>query len=104
MHIFKKISNLVFPGTLERHETGERARIILNCCDDSQPLKPEFALPVTSETHKHKSVEQRPSSSCQFGPIPFPGLQVESSWKVSSNQIAAHRKHDQLRVRNHMPS
>ncbi|XP_043411322.1 WD repeat-containing protein 72 isoform X1 [Prionailurus bengalensis] len=70
-------------GTLERHETGERARIILNCCDDSQPLKPEFALPVTSETHKHKSVEQRPSSSCQFGPIPCPGLQVESSWKVA---------------------
>ncbi|XP_019297614.2 WD repeat-containing protein 72 isoform X1 [Panthera pardus] len=70
-------------GTLERHETGERARIILNCCDDSQLLKPEFALPVTSETHKHKSVEQRPSSSCQFGPIPCPGLQVESSWKVA---------------------
>ncbi|XP_047720589.1 WD repeat-containing protein 72 [Prionailurus viverrinus] len=70
-------------GTLERHETGERARIILNCCDDSQPLKPEFALPVTSETHKHKSVEQRSSSSCQFGPIPCPGLQVESSWKVA---------------------
>ncbi|XP_029808680.1 WD repeat-containing protein 72 [Suricata suricatta] len=70
-------------GTLERHETGERARIILNCCDDSQLLKPESVLPVTSETHKHKSVEQRSSSSCQFGPIPCPGLQVESSCKVA---------------------
>uniref|UniRef100_A0A8C0CI43 WD repeat domain 72 n=1 Tax=Balaenoptera musculus TaxID=9771 RepID=A0A8C0CI43_BALMU len=70
-------------GTLERHETGERARIILNCCDDSQLLKPESVLPVASETHKHKSVEQRSSSSCQFGPIPCPGLQVESSCKVA---------------------
>uniref|UniRef100_A0A8C3X7U5 WD repeat domain 72 n=1 Tax=Catagonus wagneri TaxID=51154 RepID=A0A8C3X7U5_9CETA len=70
-------------GTLERHETGERARIILNCCDDSQLLKPEFVLPVASEIHKHKSVEQRSSSSYQFGPVPCPGLQVESSCKVA---------------------
>nr|XP_025739568.1 WD repeat-containing protein 72 [Callorhinus ursinus] len=70
-------------GTLERHETGERARIILNCCDDSQLLKPDSVLPVASETHKHKSVEQRSSSSYQFGPIPCPGLQVESSCKVA---------------------
>ncbi|XP_077620507.1 WD repeat-containing protein 72 isoform X5 [Crocuta crocuta] len=70
-------------GTLERHETGERARIILNCCDDSQLLKPESELPVTSETHKHKSIEQRSSSPCQFGSIPCPGLQVESSCKVA---------------------
>nr|KAF6389467.1 WD repeat domain 72 [Myotis myotis] len=70
-------------GTLERHETGERARIILNCCDDSQFLKPESVLSVASETHKHKSVEQRPSSSYQFGPIPCPGLQVESSCKIA---------------------
>ncbi|XP_065727801.1 WD repeat-containing protein 72 [Phocoena phocoena] len=70
-------------GTLERHETGERARIILNCCDDSQLLKPESVLPVASETRKHKSVEQRSPSSYQFGPIPCPGLQVESSCKVA---------------------
>ncbi|XP_024423683.2 WD repeat-containing protein 72 isoform X1 [Desmodus rotundus] len=70
-------------GTLERHETGERARIILNCCDDSQFLKPEAVLSVASETHKHKSVEQRPSSSYQFGPIPCPALQVESPCKVA---------------------
>uniref|UniRef100_A0A2K6FM50 WD repeat domain 72 n=1 Tax=Propithecus coquereli TaxID=379532 RepID=A0A2K6FM50_PROCO len=70
-------------GTLERHETGERARIILNCCDDSQLLKPESVLPVASETHKHKSVEQRSSSSYQLGPIPCPGLQVESSCKAA---------------------
>ncbi|XP_039110161.1 WD repeat-containing protein 72 isoform X1 [Hyaena hyaena] len=70
-------------GTLERHETGERARIILNCCDDAQLLKPESVLPVTSETHKHKSIEQRSSSPCQFGSIPCPGLQVESSCKVA---------------------
>ncbi|KAK1339076.1 hypothetical protein QTO34_019749 [Cnephaeus nilssonii] len=72
--------NIATAGTLERHETGERARIILNC-DDSQFLKPESVLSVASETHKHKSVEQRPSSSYQFGPIPCPGLQVESSCK-----------------------
>ncbi|XP_069315763.1 WD repeat-containing protein 72 [Eulemur rufifrons] len=70
-------------GTLERHETGERARIILNCCDDSQLLKPESVLPVASETHKHKSIEQRSSSSYQLGPIPCPGLQVESSCKAA---------------------
>uniref|UniRef100_A0A8D1IEQ9 WD repeat domain 72 n=1 Tax=Sus scrofa TaxID=9823 RepID=A0A8D1IEQ9_PIG len=70
-------------GTLERHETGERARIILNCCDDSQLLKPESVLPVASETHKHKSIEQKSSSSYHFGPIPCPGLQVESSCKVA---------------------
>ncbi|KAG3261896.1 WD repeat domain 72, transcript variant X1 [Ictidomys tridecemlineatus] len=70
-------------GTLERHETGERARIILNCCDDLQLLKPEPALSVASETHKHKSIEQRSSSSHQLGPIPCPGLQVESSCKVA---------------------
>ncbi|XP_073067976.1 WD repeat-containing protein 72 isoform X4 [Manis javanica] len=64
-------------GTLERHETGERARIILNCCDDSQ------LLPFASETHKHKSVEQRSSSSYQVGPVPCPGLQVESPCKVA---------------------
>nr|KAF6394288.1 WD repeat domain 72 [Pipistrellus kuhlii] len=69
-------------GTLERHETGERARIILNC-DDSQFLKPESVLSVASETHKHKSVEQRSSSSYKFGPMPCPGLQVESSCKVA---------------------
>lgn len=78
---------------MERHETGERARIILNCCDDSQLLKPESILPAASETHKHKTVEQRSSSSYQLGPIPCPGLQVESSCKVSSNQVAAHREH-----------
>lgn len=70
-------------GTLERHETGERARIILNCCDDSQFLKPESVFSVASETHKHKSVEQRSSISYQFGPIPCPGLQVEASYKVA---------------------
>lgn len=72
---------------MERHETGERARIILNC-DDSQFLKPESVLTVASEMNKHKSIEQRPSSSYQFGPIPCPGLPVESSCKVSSNQAA----------------
>ncbi|XP_055971643.1 WD repeat-containing protein 72 [Sorex fumeus] len=69
-------------GTLERHETGERARIILNCCDDSQLLKSESVLPIASETHKHKTVEQKLSSSYQFGPTPCHGLQVESSSKV----------------------
>ncbi|XP_037358407.1 WD repeat-containing protein 72 isoform X1 [Talpa occidentalis] len=76
-------------GTLERHETGERAKIILNCCDDSQLLKPESVLALASETHKHKSIEQRSSSSYQFGPIPCPGLQVESSWKVDEHKSFA---------------
>ncbi|XP_055219043.2 WD repeat-containing protein 72 isoform X2 [Gorilla gorilla gorilla] len=68
-------------GTLERHETGERARIILNCCDDSQLVK--SVLPIASETLKHKSIEQRSSSPYQLGPLPCPGLQVESSCKVT---------------------
>ncbi|XP_023395278.2 WD repeat-containing protein 72 isoform X1 [Loxodonta africana] len=70
-------------GTLERHETGERARVILDCCDDSQLLKPESVLPVASEIHKHKIVEQRSSSSYQLGPMPSLGLQVEFSRKVA---------------------
>ncbi|XP_008267203.3 WD repeat-containing protein 72 isoform X1 [Oryctolagus cuniculus] len=70
-------------GTLERHETGERARIILNCCDDSRLLKRESALCIASEAHKHKSIEQRSSASSQLGPIPCPGLQVESSCQVA---------------------
>ncbi|XP_053451460.1 WD repeat-containing protein 72 [Nycticebus coucang] len=73
-------------GTLERHETGERARIILNCCEDSQLLKPESVLPVASETSRHKSVEQRSSSSYQLGPVPSLGLQVESSCKVVDDE------------------
>ncbi|OBS82363.1 hypothetical protein A6R68_23647, partial [Neotoma lepida] len=67
--------------TLERHETGERARIILNCGDDVQLVRSEPTLSVASETHKHKSVEQRSSSSHQPGLVPCPGLQLESSCK-----------------------
>ncbi|KAM6201075.1 WD repeat-containing protein 72 [Rhynchocyon petersi] len=73
-------------GTLERHETGERARIILNCCDDSQLLKPESVLPLASEIHKHRLVEQRSSSSYQPEPMPSFGLQVESSSKVADTK------------------
>ncbi|XP_027631412.1 WD repeat-containing protein 72 [Tupaia chinensis] len=74
-------------GTLERHETGERARIILNCCDDSQLPKPDSVVPVASETHKHKSLEQKSSSSYQLGPVPCPGLQMESSCKVADSKF-----------------
>ncbi|XP_060240743.1 WD repeat-containing protein 72 isoform X1 [Meriones unguiculatus] len=70
-------------GTLERHETGERARIILNGGDDVQLVRSEPTLSVASETHKHKSVEQRSSSSHQPGLVPCPGLQLESSCKVA---------------------
>ncbi|XP_052585281.1 WD repeat-containing protein 72 isoform X1 [Peromyscus californicus insignis] len=70
-------------GTLERHETGERARIILNCGDNVQLVRSEPILSVASETHKHKSVEQRSSSSHQPGLVPCPGLQLESSCKVA---------------------
>lgn len=71
-----------FPGTLERHETGERARIILNGGDDAQLVRAEPTLSVASETHKHKSIEQRSSSSYQPGLLSCPGLQLESSCKV----------------------
>lgn len=70
-------------GTLERHETGERARIILNCGDDAQLVRSEPTLSVASETHKHKSVEQKPSNSHLPGPVPCPGLQLESSCQVA---------------------
>ncbi|XP_051053903.1 WD repeat-containing protein 72 [Phodopus roborovskii] len=70
-------------GTLERHETGERARIILNCGDNVQLVRSEPTLSVASETHKHKSVEQRSSSAHQPGLVPCPGLQLESSCKVA---------------------
>ncbi|XP_021028797.1 WD repeat-containing protein 72 isoform X3 [Mus caroli] len=70
-------------GTLERHETGERARIILNCGDDTQLIRSEPTLSVASETHKHKSVEQKTSNSHQPGPVPCPSVQLESSCKVA---------------------
>ncbi|KAM9200945.1 WD repeat-containing protein 72 isoform 2-T2 [Dugong dugon] len=70
-------------GTLERHEMGERARVILDCCDDSQLLKPESVFSVASEIHKYKIVEQRSSSSYQLGRMPSPGLQMESLCKVA---------------------
>lgn len=91
---FADIFTSCFPGTLERHETGERARIILNCCDDSQLVK--SVLPIASETLKHKSIEQRSSSPYQLGPLPCPSLQVESSCKVSSNQADIHKECYQL--------
>ncbi|XP_021116569.1 WD repeat-containing protein 72 isoform X2 [Heterocephalus glaber] len=65
-------------GTLERHETGERARIILNCCGGSQLLKPEPVLPATSETWKHRSVEQAPLGCHWPGPGTCPSLQMEA--------------------------
>ncbi|XP_042543766.1 WD repeat-containing protein 72 [Dipodomys spectabilis] len=71
-------------GTLERHETGERARIILNCCEDSKLLKLEPVLSVTSEANKHKSLEQKSSSSHQLGSVSCPVvLQVDSPGKVT---------------------
>ncbi|GAB1294433.1 WD repeat-containing protein 72 [Apodemus speciosus] len=70
-------------GTLERHETGERARIILNCGDDTQLVRSELTLSVAAETHKHKSVEQKSSNPHQPGPVPCPAVQLESSCKVA---------------------
>ncbi|XP_005376683.1 PREDICTED: WD repeat-containing protein 72 isoform X1 [Chinchilla lanigera] len=68
-------------GTLERHETGERARIILNCRDGSQLLKPEPALPAASETWTYRSVECGPSGCPPPGPGACPGLQGEAPWQ-----------------------
>nr|XP_045016821.1 WD repeat-containing protein 72 isoform X2 [Jaculus jaculus] len=70
-------------GTLERHETGERARIILNCAENPQPLKTAPMLSVASETYKHRGIEAGSSSPHQPGPGPCPTLQVESSYKVA---------------------
>lgn len=83
MLIFVLCLEFYFPGTLERHETGERARIILNCGDDAQLIRSEPTLSVASETHKHKSIEQKSSNSHQPGPVPCPSVQLESSCKVS---------------------
>lgn len=74
-------------GTLERHETGERARIILNRGDDVPLVRAEPTLSVASETHKHKGAEQRSSSSHQSGLVPCPGLQLESSCKVADASV-----------------
>ncbi|XP_008828002.1 WD repeat-containing protein 72 isoform X2 [Nannospalax galili] len=70
-------------GTLERHETGERARIILSCGEESQLVKPEPMLSVALEGQRHKTIEQRASGSHQPGPVPCPGLQLESSFEVA---------------------
>ncbi|XP_027696635.1 WD repeat-containing protein 72 isoform X1 [Vombatus ursinus] len=69
-------------GTLERHETGERARVILNCCEDSQLFKPEPLFAVASETHKHKHADYRSSSSSQLGTLSYPIPHAESLPKL----------------------
>ncbi|XP_007480041.2 WD repeat-containing protein 72 isoform X2 [Monodelphis domestica] len=69
-------------GTLERHETGERARVILNCCEDSQFLKPEPLIAFASETHKHKNAVYRTSSSSQLGTLFYSIPHAESSSKL----------------------
>ncbi|XP_074090747.1 WD repeat-containing protein 72 [Macrotis lagotis] len=69
-------------GTLERHETGERARVILNYCEDSQLFKPEPFLAFPSETHKHKNADYRSSSSSQLGTLSYPIPHADSSPKL----------------------
>ncbi|XP_068954191.1 WD repeat-containing protein 72 isoform X2 [Petaurus breviceps papuanus] len=69
-------------GTLERHETGERARVILNCCEESQLFKPEPLLAVASETHKHKNADYRFSSSSQLGTLSYSIPHAETSPKL----------------------
>ncbi|XP_010607358.1 WD repeat-containing protein 72 isoform X3 [Fukomys damarensis] len=67
-------------GTLERHETGERARIILNCCGASQLLTPEPAPSAPWETWRHGSVEQ--------GLLGCPGLQAEALWQAAEPEAS----------------
>ncbi|XP_074150648.1 WD repeat-containing protein 72 [Sminthopsis crassicaudata] len=69
-------------GTLERYETGERARVILNCCEDSQLVKPEPLLAVASESYKHKTADYRSSSSSQLGTLSYPIPRAESLPKL----------------------
>ncbi|XP_004639101.2 WD repeat-containing protein 72 isoform X2 [Octodon degus] len=69
-------------GTLERHETGERARVILNCCDGSRLLKPEPVLAAALETREHGSEGRGPSGCPSPGPGACPALRVEAPWQA----------------------
>ncbi|XP_072483769.1 LOW QUALITY PROTEIN: WD repeat-containing protein 72-like [Notamacropus eugenii] len=75
-------SALFKKGTLERHETGERARVILNCCEESQIFKPAPLAALASETRKHKNADYRFSSSSQFGTLSYPIPHAESLPKL----------------------
>lgn len=68
MQFLEKITaSLVSPGTLERHETGETAKAILACVEDSEYLAAGAFLPVPPESKSNKHAGHKPSSSYKHG-------------------------------------
>ncbi|XP_061450933.1 WD repeat-containing protein 72 [Rhineura floridana] len=55
-------------GILERHETGEIAKVILACCEDSVATVADSLLPGFEEdTHKQKNADGQSFNSYTFG-------------------------------------
>uniref|UniRef100_A0A8C8RHH3 WD repeat domain 72 n=1 Tax=Pelusios castaneus TaxID=367368 RepID=A0A8C8RHH3_9SAUR len=75
-------------GTLERHETGEMAKAILNSCEDSECLVTDSILPISQDTQKHKIAGYKTSSLYKLGTL-------------SHNLTHTERSSDKVRMNDH---
>ncbi|XP_038605972.1 WD repeat-containing protein 72 [Tachyglossus aculeatus] len=66
-------------GTLERHETGDGAKAILNSCEDAELVLPESGLPGALDPHRPKNAEPKSPSSHRLGPLSSPISHAEKS-------------------------
>uniref|UniRef100_A0A8C8B766 WD repeat domain 72 n=1 Tax=Otus sunia TaxID=257818 RepID=A0A8C8B766_9STRI len=66
-------------GTLERHETGETAKVILNSIEDSEYLVADALLPVFQESKRNKNAGYKHSSSYKHGMVSYSLTHTEKS-------------------------
>uniref|UniRef100_A0A663LWG6 WD repeat domain 72 n=1 Tax=Athene cunicularia TaxID=194338 RepID=A0A663LWG6_ATHCN len=66
-------------GTLERHETGETAKMILTSIEDSEYLVADALLPVSRESKRNKSAGYKHSSSYKHGTVSYSLTHTEKS-------------------------
>uniref|UniRef100_A0A8D0EVW3 WD repeat domain 72 n=1 Tax=Strix occidentalis caurina TaxID=311401 RepID=A0A8D0EVW3_STROC len=66
-------------GTLERHETGETAKVILTSIEDSEYLVADALLPVSQESKRNKNAGYKHSSSYKHGMVSYSLTHTEKS-------------------------
>uniref|UniRef100_A0A8C0I804 WD repeat domain 72 n=1 Tax=Bubo bubo TaxID=30461 RepID=A0A8C0I804_BUBBB len=66
-------------GTLERHETGEIAKVILTSIEDSEYLVADALLPVSQESKRNKNAGYKHSSSYKHGMVSYSLTHTEKS-------------------------
>nr|XP_009938526.1 PREDICTED: WD repeat-containing protein 72 [Opisthocomus hoazin] len=66
-------------GALERHETGETAKAILNSIEDSEYLVADTLLPVSPESKRNKNAGYKPSSSYKHAVVSYNLIHTEKS-------------------------